>query len=458
MKRRDVFKLVPLTLAGIGGLATRAGAMEKFTKKVGGWEDLPLPLMYPQLIQDMIGWVRKNQAENILEAGYAISRAVRKGNTCWINWDQGHSTQGEMFAGRHGMPEFLTHGYNPKTSKDGDLLMASRIISEAGFADAAQKDIYVIGAPSPWSGDARGFQHVSPDIQSLKIRSISDLWIETNITSYGAVLELPGMPAPMGPVSGPVYMAIMWMAMADACRALAIEGKPMPIMGDEPDLGGRTNYIDLDEPLMIRYLDDTMRELGLIGSELGSIRKIASMAADTLLDGGTVYHYSRYSMTYRGEANGRRGGLALARGLSDGDIQGTSKDCVIMGVFQPDDPVDLKNLDEFKKRGMRIASIGPITRNFAIPEGRCVHKEVEAHAGRMSDTYGLYAIPGFKKKVCPTSGLTMIAVHWAMSLALVEEIKERTGGDVPGVHFSGALKWGSEFNARVRAMQQDRGY
>jgi hypothetical protein len=196
----------------------------------------------------------------------------------------------------------------------------------------------------------------------------------------------------------------------------------------------------------------------LVGAELGSIRQIASMAADTLLGGGTVYYYSKYSYSYQTENTGRRGGFAFAKGLSDGNIEGTSNDCVIMGIYQPDDEADLKNLAEFKKRGMRVASIGPITRDFALPSGPSVHKETEVHAGRTFDTYGLHAIPGFDKKVCPTSGIIMFTINWTVSLEIINLIRDRTGGNVPGVHFSGALEWGNEFNRRVRAMSSDRGY
>ena len=76
----------------------------------------------------------------------------------------------------------------------------------------------------------------------------------------------------------------------------------------------------------------------------------------------------------------------------------------------------------------------------------------------MMDTYGLYAVPGFKKKVCPTSGIIMFTINWAISLEIIEQIRERTGGNVPGVNFSGALKWGSSVNSRVRSMVNDRGY
>lgn len=459
MKRRDTFRLIPLTAAGLSIMAGQAAAIDTSPRLVDTGKPMPLALQYPKIILEMLTWIHQNQTENIIESAYAIARTVRKGGTVWINWDQGHSTRGEMFPGRHGMPSFLTHGYDVKKAKNGDLLMASRILSQEEFDDLGKKDIFLIGSPSPWSGDPIGFEHVSKDIQKLKFRPYSDLWIETNITSIGPILRVPGMPAPIGPVSGPVYLVIMWMILADACRALALEGKSASVDGDEPELSDKSvGLINLADPLMDNYLFTVTQEMELIGAELGSIRKIASMAVDTILNGGIVYYYSRYPETFRGEATGRRGGFGFARGLSDGDITGTSKDCVIMGVFQPDDEADIKNLDAFKKIGMRVASIGPITRNFTIPKGRCIHKETEVHAGRMSDTYGLYAIQGFNRKVCPTSGVLMIVINWAISMEIIEQIGERTGGDVPGVHYSGALKWGNEMNSRIRAMVQDRGY
>jgi len=459
MKRRETFRLIPLTLAGIGALARKARSLESAPRTIDTGEPLPLALHYPKIIANMLEWVRGNQSDNMLEASYAVSRTLRRGGTVWINWDQGHGTRGEMFPGRNGLPEFLRHGYDPEKAKDGDLLLASRILSREGFEDLAKKDIYVVGAPSPWSGDAAGFRDVRDDIRGSKVGDYADLWIETNITSVGAILRVPGMPAPIGPVSGPLYSTIMWMILADACRILAIEGVKVTVAGDEPPLSGKgVDWIDLDEPLMDDYLRTIRHEMELIGAEFGSVRKIASMAVDTLLGGGTVYYYSRYPYTFSSEATGRRGGFAFARGLSDGKTGGTSKDCVIMGVFKPDDERDLENLDRFKKIGMRTASIGPITRNFVVPEGRCVHKETEAHAGRMSDTYGIFAIPGIEKKVCPTSGVLMTVINWVVSIEIIEQIRERTGGDIPGVHFSGALKWGRAFNARVRAMQKDRGY
>jgi hypothetical protein len=459
MNRRDIIRLIPVTLSGLGSSAFTASAAETCPGCSGSSARGPQSLQYAKKIRDMLSWVRETQSEKLLESSYAVSRALRNGRTFWVNWDQGHSTNAEMFPGRNGMPLFLTHGYDPDRARDGDILMASRILSPEGFDDLAEKNVFVIGSPSPWSGDARGFERIRKDIQPMKIQPHSDIWIETNITVEGAIMKIPGIPAPFGPVSGPLYMTLMWMILADACRILSIEGKEYRVDGDGDELDGDTaTWVDTADPLMDNFLDEVNRELEMIGAELGDVRRIAAMVVDTLLDGGNVYYYSRYSNSFATEATGRRGGFLFAKGLSDGNISGTSKDCVIMGVYTPDDEADLKNLDEFKRIGMRTASIGPATRDYTVPEGRTVPKETDVHVGRMCDSYGLYAIPGFNRKVCPTSGITMFALHWTIGMEIIEQIRERTGGNLPAVHSSGALEYGNSISRRGRTMQQDRGY
>ena len=459
MKRRDTFRLIPLTLAGIGGLVQKVAALEHDNRSGNTYDQLPLALQYPKNIMNLLKWVQENQSENMLETAYAISRTIRNGRTCWVNWDQGHSTTADMFPERNGVPQFINLGYDPKRSQKGDIILLSRILSQSQYDDIVKKDIFVVGSPSPWSGDAIGFENVRKDIQINQIRRYADIWIDTPITSFGGMVYIPGMPSPTGPVSGPLCLTILWMMIADACRILSIEGESVKVAGDEPTLSGdNIRWENPRDPLMDNFLDEVMREMELIGAELGNLREIAKMAVDTLLDGGTVYWYSRYRSSFASNATGRRAGFAFSRGISDGSIEGTSKDCVIMGTYKPDDDIDLKNLDEFKKRGMRISSIGPITRDYKIPEGRTVYKETESHIGRMTDTYGLYAIQGIDKKVCPTSGILNTTLLWSLSMEIIEQIRERTGGNVPGINFSGALDLSRIFTPRIRAMQQDRGY
>ena len=281
---------------------------------------------------------------------------------------------------------------------------------------------------------------------------------------------IPGMPAPIGPVTGVVGPVTIWMMIADACRILARRGKSLPVKGDEPKVTGEKvdwrsflGWESLNEPLMDNYFDEVMKQIELIGAELGTIRKIAKMALDTHLNGGKVYCYSRYN-SIAGEASTRRSGLSLTTGIYghrfEGPFEGTRKDCVIMGILKPDDEVDIKFLDMFKKNGLRIASLGPMTRNAEVPKGRSVPKETEFHAGRMCDTYGIFAIPGFEQKVCPTSGVILNQLFWATMMEVVEQFMERTGGDIPGSFFSWAIKGGRRHNSQLRALKNSgvKGY
>ena len=458
MKRRDIFSIIPLGLLGLNHTASKAAPFKKRSHKLRKVDGAPLPLTYTKKVTNMLKWVRATQSEKILEGAYAIARTIESGGKCWCNWDLGHTSSSDIFPDRNGKPEFLIPGYDFDKVRDGDIVLASYPGPAGYIENLGKRDLFVIGGPCPWGGDVRGQEHIREDIQKLKILPNADIWIETNIDNIGAQVKIPGSAAPLGPESGPLSGTIFWMMVSDACRILALKGKSVKVSGDEPELSGdNVPWVDMADPLMDNYFDDVLRQMELIGSELGNIRKIANMAVDTLLSGGNVYFYSRYSVSFANEASGRRGGFAFARGLSDGRIQGTSKDCVIMGTYEPDDEADLKNLDLFKKRGMRVASVGPITRDMKIPEGRTVFRETEAHVGRMIDTYGVFAIKGIERKISPTSGILAITILWEISTELAMEIIRRTG-NTPGIHFNGALKWAGSYNSRVRAMALERGY
>ena len=199
-----------------------------------------------------------------------------------------------------------------------------------------------------------------------------------------------------------------------------------------------------------------MKQIEMLFADLGKINTIGEICADTALKGGIIYGYSRYN-SVAGEASTRRSGLALTRGVygfrSDPkDFPGTSKDCVIMGITKPDDEIDLKYLDMFRSRDMKVASIGTMTRAHDVPKGRTVPKETDIHAGRMCDTYGLFAVKGLDQRICPTSGVLLDHLYWTSMMSFVEQYIEKSGGDVPGVYFSGALKGGGEHLYRMRSL------
>ena len=76
----------------------------------------------------------------------------------------------------------------------------------------------------------------------------------------------------------------------------------------------------------------------------------------------------------------------------------------------------------------------------------------------MCDTYGLFAVPGVKKKVCPTSGILVNQLFYTVCMRMVEQIIERTG-NTPYIYPNGALEEPpyKEFS-RVHEAGQRRGY
>ncbi len=475
MRRRDAVKLIPFTFTALGGAARavlpprpgvpvvqppRPGMPAAMPPAPGPCRGVPpAPMAYSRRVADMLRRVRETESANILEASYAIARAVMEGRTVWSAWDLGHTNSSDLFPGRPGMPELLIPGYETDKVRDGDVVLANFPWPPGYIEDLGKHDLFVVGGPCPWGGDVPGAENMTPNIREMRIRPQADLWIETGVDYLGAQVCIPGSASPLGPESGPLNGTIFWMMVADACRIMAREGRSVTVRGDGPPLAkDGVTWEDLDRPLMDRYFDTVLRQLELIGAEYGAIADMAGMAVDSLLAGGSVYFYSRYGDSLAGEATGRRGGFAFAKGLSDGRMQGRKGDCVIMGTYAPDDERDLANLAEMKKRGMRVASIGPVTRDGATPDGPAVYKETAAHAGRMCDTNGLFTVSGFERKVCPTSGVLVTAILWDMSVELAMEIGRRTGGDVPGINFNGALVWGAEYNGTVRAIAQQRGY
>ncbi len=291
---------------------------------------------------------------------------------------------------------------------------------------------------------------------------------------------MPGSETKLGPTSGILGVTTFWMMVADACRVLALEGMSLPVQGDEPPLENLADVpfwhfnspVDLDEPLMYPYFDRVVTQIGNIRSEMGALERAAGLVVNTALGGGVVYSYSHDRNAIAVEGASRRGGLAMFKGLYDGGADTpfvythpdfdyppfSEKDCVVMGITRPDDPVDMENFAVFKQAGMRIVSIGPMTRDFAVPKGETIPKRATVHLGQMHDTYGLFHIPGFKKKVCPTSGAVNNQLFWALCCQVVETFRERTGGDVPGIFGNVAIEGMRNHMRHLWELQRVRGY
>ncbi|MFC1693057.1 hypothetical protein ACFL1R_06095 [Candidatus Latescibacterota bacterium] len=453
MKRRDAVKTIPVFGMSVLEFLDTAFAMKRVSQ--------PLCLEYLARVKKIIKKIQSTESDNLLEASYQIARTHKNGGNCFCQWETGHSFDGDMFPGRHGDPEIFTMGYTMGTPsvepKRGDLLIIN--VLRKPLEDPRKKGIFVIGGPTPWCADTERTDLLTETNQKLKIKKYSDIWINTHITTLGALMWLPGETAPLGPTSGALGMVTYWAMIADAVRVLARDGVSLNVKGDEPELGKNSPFVSLTNPLAEDYFEQSLRQISQIEAEIGTVKLIAEAAVDRILSGGKLWVYSRYHEALSAEARGKRGGLALINTTDtrDKNFKANGKDFMIMGIYQPDDEVDLQKLQEFRKFGMKVASIGPVTRDGIIPQGRTVPKETDMHLGLMCDTYGLFAVPGIEKKVCPTSGLLVNLMFWATIIRIAEEIIKRTG-NTPGVLSTGALKGGGEQRRKRTEMVKIRGY
>ena len=462
MKRRDAIKVMPLSLTGLMSIPGLSHALGK----------KPLALQYNAKVRAMLERIKHTQSEEMLEVSWRAAQAKKGGHKCFVLWDMGHSTSYDFWPDRPGDTDIFQKGI-PQEADKKDLILAN--CYHQNLEKFHKKGVFIAGGPRPWGGDVIGSELLIPRIRKMKVRPFADLWIETFITAYGAIMNIPGETTPMAPVSGVIGMMTFWMMVSDAARLLAAARIPFKVFGDEPSLKKGSVNVDMARPLGDVYYDHAMTQLKAIDGEIDTINRIASMAVHSVLNGGRVYVYSSFTSALCAEGTVRRGGLGLTFGISgspddlvlmDDPIQRgkmdltfkpTDKDMVIMGIIKPDDPDDLQCLDLFRKAGMGVTAIGPATRNGKIPSGRTVPKEVDIHIGSGYDTYGLFALPGAKKKVAPTSGLNNIQNFWCVCLQIAEQIIERTG-NTPRVYLSGALKGGMEKLDEVKRVLRERGY
>jgi len=462
MKRRHAVKIIPLSIAGILELSGIVAANRK----------KPLGLQYTSRVRNLLAKIKSTQSEEMLEASYRIAGTIKNGRKCYLEWDIGHSNQYDLWPDRPGNTDILQYGI-PDDVEKGDLLLCNSY--NPNLEKLHNKGAFLIGGPRPWGGDNIGTELLRPEFQEMKISPFADIWIELYATSYGAIINVPGETAPMGPVSGVVGMMTLWMMVSDVARLLAADRIPFTVFGDEPDMKKDTVNVDINRPLGDIYHDIAVNQQKIIDKQFDTVNQIAAMAVHSVLTGGRVYVYSRYSYNLCAESTVRRGGLGLTfgvygppdnlmlmddplqRGKADLSFKPTDKDTIIMGIGKPDNPDDLASLDMFKKSGTGVAAIGPATRNGKVPSGRTVPKEVDVYMGDMMDTYGLFALPGVKKKIAPTSGLINNQIFWTVCCQIAEQIIERTES-APGIYLSGALKGGMEKLNEVKRLYRERGY
>src|SRR3989339_1993560 len=179
MKRREVLKLIPIT----GASAVLSGNIHADEDKRG---EKPLGLRYIDGVTELFSQIRTNQTGNLLEASWRITETYKNGNTCFCQWETGHSFDGDIYPDRPGNTDIFTLGYTmvrtPEPPKKGDLFLVNVI--RQPLEAPREKGIFVIGGPNPWCYDTDHPELLTEANRNLKVRMYSNIWIETYVNRY----------------------------------------------------------------------------------------------------------------------------------------------------------------------------------------------------------------------------------------------------------------------------------
>ena len=88
-----------------------------------------------------------------------------------------------------------------------------------------------------------------------------------------------------------------------------------------------------------------------------------------------------------------------------------------------------------------------------VPIGHTVPGGADIHLGNTCDTYGIFAIPGTKRKICPTFGLLINQMFYAVQMQIVPSPPE-TGPFLFGITCRSQVE--SKYAKRILAGIEER--
>ena len=76
MNRRKAIKVIPLTAVCMSKLIRKAHSTGESSYSADNSTE-PLAIQYTKKVRERLTWIRENQAENLMEAAYAIARTFQ---------------------------------------------------------------------------------------------------------------------------------------------------------------------------------------------------------------------------------------------------------------------------------------------------------------------------------------------------------------------------------------------
>lgn len=443
MKRRE-FAATGLTglAAGISGLSmntAEAAEVKRETLK-------PYGVQYYERAVEV--WNREAASELpiIIQAADKASETLKNGGKLYNHAHFGHMLVKELRIGRPGNPDYLPTGtYSTKDEEydpigKGDFLFFDG--PKLRVKKAHDRGAFTLGARVPYLPNKTTPQGVLTTLaatDNLLTEDCSDLVLTSGVPFCNGVVNYPEIPAVRGcPLSVQGVGNFYWMLSAEI--AMRDKGKGPMGKGDKA-----AEYLRI------------VKQRGLkIRNSFDSIDAVAKAMAGYVAQGAKYFCFS-FGCEMADENTYRASGLAMTRNIVPRGLEGKVKagDFVIIGSELSDTRENIEAAQAFKNAGMKIIYIGPGKTEGSA--GDDLPKYADHHIDTFSpERDGVLTVPGFDKKICPTTGVLYALTLWMLNAQFIAHMIE--ADMTPVLNMGGHLIGGSAFNKDVRAIADKRGY
>jgi len=447
------------TTFGIGTAASMAGISGSEAVEVSFATDFEAPEkpfidQYYDGILEIARGIRETQIGNISAAMEKAYELRRKGGKIYSHMLVGHFA---MFAGspdRPGQPYILPQRVDRNTKEDfakmkkGDFLITNGVNKET--MEARERGVFVVGVTNNYVRFAKTPPNaLRPKIMETAIEEISDLVIDSQVPWDNGLVDAPQITGfKICPSSGISQFLVYWACTASLANLIGTKGK-----------GSSTEPAE-------KYLDMAIERFQMIGTDRPKIDRVGEKWADLVLGkkarllvygrpqqvkpyGGTKNLFVNESYIVASGSMIAQPYTMLADSLREGDI-------VLIGALTSYHPLEINVARHAKSAGAYSTAFCPFGTD-GDTSGVHLYKEVDAAFNTYSDeSEGVLQIKGFKKKICPLTGLTGNMVHWMLMAAWTDHMARR--GEMPYYYQGYHERDGQEYDRLAKPLFEKRGY
>jgi len=202
------------------------------------------------------------------------------------------------------------------------------------------------------------------------------------------------------------------------------------------------------------YLDSLMGRLDVFHERyLYDVNKAGQKIAEKILGGGKMYPWSIREEFFI-ESNGTAGGLMGVYPLKPDSL--TAKDVVILAFSGATPEKEMEMARKVREKGAFLVGIYPFKREDGIstaPLKKLCDMSFDNLSGDMD---GALRVPGYQRKIIPTTGMMNNYIYWALTAAYIQAMENR--GIAPYYWMSFHVPGGKAYDDSIRPYFLKRGY